>query len=47
MHLFWLITFHKIGRPAAASQELLQLLMLDSGQDSWITDLIAIQMQDW
>ena len=33
MHLFRLIAFHEVGRPAAASQKLLQFLMLDAGQD--------------
>ena len=46
MHLFRLITFHKVGRPAAASQELLQFLMLDAGQHGRIADLVAIEVQD-
>ena len=46
MHLFRLITFHKVGRPAAASEKLLQFLMLDAGQDGGVADLVAIEVQD-
>ena len=46
MHLFRLIAFHKVGRPAAAPEELLQFLMLDAGQDGRIADLVAIEVQD-
>ncbi len=46
MHLFRLITFHKVGRPAAAAQKLLQFFMLDAGQNGWIADLVAIEVQD-
>ena len=47
MHLFRLVAFDKVRRPTTASQKLLQFLMLDAGQDSWIADLVAIQMQYW
>ena len=46
MHLFRLIAFHKVRRPAAAAQELLQFLMLDAGQDGRIADLVAVEVQD-
>ena len=46
MHLFRLVAFHKVGRPAAAAQELLQFLMLDAGQDGRIADLVSIEVQD-
>ena len=46
MHLFRLVTFHKVGRPAAAAQELLQFLMLDAGQYGRVADLVAIEVQD-
>ena len=46
MHRFRIVAFHKVGRPAAASQELLQFLVLDAGQDGRIADLVAIQVQD-
>jgi len=45
MHLFRLIALHKVWRPAAASQKLFQLFMLDPGQDSWITDFVSIEVQ--
>ena len=46
MHRFRVVAFHKVGRPAAASEELLQFLMLDAGQDGRVADLVAIQVQD-
>ena len=46
MHFFRLVAFHKVGRPAAAAQKLLQLLMLDAGQDGRVADLVAVEMQD-
>ena len=46
MHLFRIVTFHEVGRPAAAPQELLQFLMLDAGQDGRVADLVAIEVQD-
>ena len=46
MHFLRLIPFHKMGRPAAAAQELLQLLMLDAGQDGRVADLVAVEVQD-
>ena len=46
MHLFRLITFHKVRRPAAASEKLLQFLMLDAGQDGRVADLVTIEVQD-
>ena len=46
VHLFRLITFHKIRRPAAATKKLLQFLRLDAGQDSRVANLVAIEMQD-
>ena len=32
MHRFRIITFHEVGRPAAALEKLLQFLMLDPGR---------------
>ena len=46
MHLFRIVAFHEVGRPAAAPQELLQFLMLDAGQDGRVADLVAIEVQD-
>ena len=46
MHLFGIITFHKVGRPAAASEKLLQFFMLDAGQHGRVANLVAIEVQD-
>jgi hypothetical protein len=46
MHLFRLVAFDEIGRPAAAAQELLQFLVLDAGEDGRVADLVAVEVQD-
>ena len=46
MHGFRLIAFDKVGRPAAATEKLLQFLMLDPRQDGRVADLVAVQVQD-
>src|SRR5271155_4220823 len=46
MHRFGIISFNKVGRPSAASQKLLQLLMLDTSQYGRVTDLVAIEVQN-
>ena len=46
MHRLRLIALHEIGRPAAASEKLLQFLMFDAGQHGRVTDLVAIEVQD-
>src|SRR5664280_1168800 len=46
MHLFRLITFHKVRSPTAATEKLFQFLVLDAGEDGWVADLVAIEMQD-
>ena len=46
MHLFRLVAFDKIGRPAAAAQKLFQFLVLDAGEDGRVADLVAVEMQD-
>jgi hypothetical protein len=46
MHLLRLVTFYEVWGPAAASQELIQLLMLNASQHSRIADLVAIEVQD-
>ena len=46
MHLFRIVTFDEVGRPAATLQELLQFLMLDAGQDGRVADLEAVEVQD-
>ena len=46
MHLFRVVAFDKVGRPAAASQKLLQFLMLDAGEHGRVADLVAVEVQD-
>ena len=46
VHLLGLVTFHEVGGPAAASQELLQFLMLNASQHGRVADLITIEVQD-
>ena len=46
MHRLRVVAFDEVGRPAAAAEELLQLLVLDAGQHGRIADLVAVQMQD-
>ncbi len=46
MHRRWIVALDEVGRPTAAAQELLQLLVLDAGQHGRVADLVAVQMQD-
>ena len=46
MHRFRLIALDEVGRPAAAPQELFQLVMLDACQNGRVADLVAVQVQD-
>ena len=46
MHRLRLVTFDEIRRPAAATDKLFQLLVIDAGQNRGIADLVAIEMQD-
>ena len=46
VHLNRIITFHKVRRPTAATEKLFQFLVLDAGEDGWVADLVAIEMQD-
>src|ERR1700677_2368337 len=46
MHGPGVTPFYKVGRPAAATQELLQLLRLDPGKHGRVTDLVPIQVKD-
>ena len=41
-----IVAFDEVGRPAAAAQELFELLVLDAGEDRRIADLVAVEMQD-
>ena len=42
MHFHGNIAFHEVRLPAAAVEEVLQLLMGDTGQHGRIADLIAV-----
>ena len=46
MHRFRLVAFDEVGGPAAALEELLQLLVLDAGQHGRVADLVAVEVQD-
>ena len=46
VHLSRIAAFHKERCPAAPSEELLQLLRLDAGQQGWIADFEAVQVQN-
>ena len=46
VHRIGIIPFHKIRRPTAAAEKLLQFLMLNAGQHGRIADFIAIQVKD-
>ena len=46
MHGVRVIPFDEQRRPAAATQELLQLRALDARKDRGIADLVAVQVQD-
>src|SRR5208337_2815688 len=46
MHLFGLVALDKKRRPAAASKEAFEFLLLDAGEDCRVADLEAIEVQD-
>ena len=46
VHRLRVIAFDKTRLPAAASEKLLQFLMLDARQDGRVADLVAIEVQD-
>ena len=46
VHLLRIVTFGEEGLPAAAAEKLPQVLLLNTGQDSRIADLVAIEVQD-
>src|SRR5665648_259303 len=45
MHLFRLITFYKVRCPTAAIEKLFQFPMLDTGQNSRVANLVAVEVQ--
>ena len=46
VHLLRVVAFDEEGLPAAAAQELPELLIPDAGQDGGVADLVAVQVQD-
>src|SRR5271166_2743226 len=46
MHFFRLIPLDEIRRVAIAAEEMIQLLMTDTGQNGGVGDLIAVEVED-
>ena len=46
VHLLGVVAFDEVRRPAAAPEEVVQLLGLDAGQNRRVADLVAVQVQD-
>jgi hypothetical protein len=46
VHDLRIITFHEARRPAATFKKIGQIVAIDPGEDRWVADLIAIEMQD-
>jgi len=46
VHLLGVVAFDELRRPAAATEELVQLLGLYAGQNRRVANLVAIQVQD-
>ena len=46
VHRSGLVTLDEDGRPAAAAEQLLQLLARDAGEDRRVGDLVAVEVQD-
>ena len=46
VHPVRIAALHEIGRPAAATEELVELLVLDAGEHGGIADLVAVEVQD-
>src|SRR3984885_5716707 len=47
VHLFRLFALDKQRRPATPTEELIQFLVLDAGEDCRVADLEAVEVQDW
>ena len=47
MHLCRVVSLHKVRRPTATAQKLLQLFMIDTRQDGRIADFEAVEMKNW
>ena len=46
VHALWIMTFNKVGCPTAASNKLLQLLVLNAGKNSRVAYFVAVKMQN-
>ena len=46
MHQPGLVTFHEVGRPPVAAEQLFQSLAGDAGKHGRVGDLVAVEMQD-
>jgi hypothetical protein len=46
VHLFRLVAFHKVRRPAAAAKKLFQFIRLNARQDGRVGNFVAIEMQN-
>src|SRR5580700_1869611 len=46
VHEVRFVTLYEERRPTAAAQELFQLLAADAGEDGWVGNLVAVEVQD-
>ncbi len=46
MHLLRVVAFHKVRGPSTSLEELLQFFVLNTGEESWVADLVTIEVQD-
>src|SRR5215471_5940623 len=46
MHAVNVGTFHKIRVPAKSAEEILELLVRDSGQQCWVIDFVSIEVEN-
>src|SRR5450755_4582157 len=46
VHRCWIMALHEVRNPPVAAQQLLQLFVGNARQNRWVSDLIAVQMQN-
>ena len=46
VHFSGLVTFHKIGRPTVATEQLLQFLASNAREHGWVGNFVTVQMQN-
>src|ERR1700682_5359292 len=46
MHRRGFVTLHEVGRPSVASEQLLQFLAGNAGEESWVGNLVTVEMED-